>query len=258
MQPQGKFGDQTQSALGPDHERRQIIARRRLRRAGAGVDHLAIGQNHLQPAHIVAHRAIAHRRRPRGPRRRHPAKRGICPRIDREHQPCGPQLMVQRLARDPGLDADQAVLHALFHDRRHLAEIHHHAARKRQRMPLKRSSRPPADQRHKVAGGPAGKSRDLICRGRKDHGIGQTGSHQAFALPVFGQHSWRNRQPPGKQGAQLGKGGIGQHASDVTGLVRIRQGVAHHAAFGYDACECHRGIAHESRRRHLPGLELRP
>ena len=84
-------------------------------------------------------------------------------------RPVCPQLAVQRLARQPGLDADQPVFGAKLKHRRHVAEIDRHAACKRKSVAFKRGAGAPADQGHAVAGGPErakGPQTSSVVRGK--------------------------------------------------------------------------------------------
>ncbi len=125
---QGQFGDQAQRPFGADEQRGQVIARRRFPGTGASVDDAPVGQHDLQPAHLIAHRAVAHRRCPAGPRCGHTTERGIGAGIDGKHQAGGAEFGVQRLARAARLDAHQHVVGHNFQHRVHVAEVDRNAA----------------------------------------------------------------------------------------------------------------------------------
>ena len=84
VQAQRDLGDDAQRAFRADEQARQVVARRRLARAAAGLDHAAVGEHHRQAEHGFAHRPVANGRRAGGARGGHAADRGVGAGIDPE------------------------------------------------------------------------------------------------------------------------------------------------------------------------------
>jgi hypothetical protein len=77
---------------------------------------------------VLAHRAVAHRRRPRRPRCGHPADGRVRTGIHREGEPGVVQRLVQLLPRDAGFDRRVEIVRADAQDLVHVAEIDRDAA----------------------------------------------------------------------------------------------------------------------------------
>ena len=184
VQPQGQFGDQAQRALGPDEQARQVIARRAFPGAGAGADDPSVRQHHLKAQHVVAHRAIAHRRRPAGPGRGHAAKRGVGAGIDGKEQAGGAQFLVQAFARDAGLDPDIHVGVVDGDHPVHPAEIDDQPAPDRLALPLERGSGAPAGDGTAVGGADAHDLGHHVGALGIDHRIRRGVGKIAFATAV--------------------------------------------------------------------------
>ena len=84
IQAQLDLGDDAERPLRADEQPREIVARARLAGAASGLDDPAVRRDDGEPQHVLAHRAVAHRVRARGTRRRHAANRRVRAGIDRE------------------------------------------------------------------------------------------------------------------------------------------------------------------------------
>ena len=152
VKPHRHLGDDAERAFRADEEPGQIVAGRRFAGAPRGADDPAVGQHDGQRQHVLAHRAVAHRVGARGAGRRHAAQRGVGARVDREEQPGVAQILVELLARDPGLDGGVEILGVDPQDPVHLRQVDADAAVQRRDMAFERGAGAEGDDRRLVLG----------------------------------------------------------------------------------------------------------
>ena len=93
------LADQSERALRTHHQPGQVIAGRRLTRAGMRTHHLAAAVDHRHPEYVLAHRPVAHGHRARRAGGHHPADRRVRARVDSEEDSLLAELGVERTPR---------------------------------------------------------------------------------------------------------------------------------------------------------------
>ena len=226
MQPQRHFGHHAQRSFSAHKQPRQIVARARFARPRPSVNHAPIRQHHRQPQHIFAHRPIAHRRGPRGPRRRHPANRRVRARIDKKCQSRIFKRLDQRQPANPRLHRRVQVLHAHPQHAIHLPHVDADAALERMHMPLQRSPRAKRHDRQPVPRAHLHNPAHLFRALRKTNQVRQRRRMRALAVAVMLPRHHCRRHPLAQQRAQLPQRRVNDSSvldSSVHGPLRRRK-----------------------------------
>ena len=214
VQLQRHLGDHAQRALRADEQPGQVVAGRGFARPAAGADDAAVGQHHGQPQHVVAHGAVAHRIGAGGAGRRHAAQAGVGAGVDREEQAGVAQMLVQLLARHPGLDRAVEVLGRDPGHPVHLRQVDGDAAAQRRDAAFQRGAGAVGHDRHLVRGADPQHRRHLLGRVREGDRVGRhgrvPGSPRARAARAPRRRS-RSGRPAGRAGrrrrGRRGRGG---------------------------------------------------
>ena len=201
-QAQRELGDDPERPLGADEQAREVVAGARLARPRAGADHAPVGQHHLEREHVVAHRPVADGVGPRSARGRHPAQRRVGAGVDREERALTADALLERGARDAGLERDVEVLDAHAQDRVHQARVDRNAALDREDVALERGAGAERDDRHAVVRARAHDRGDLLGRARERHRVGRRRRERRLVAPVQVAHRLRGRQAIAQQLAQ--------------------------------------------------------
>ena len=172
----------------PTNSPGQVVARARFARAPAGADQAAVGGDHLQRQHVVAHRPVAHRHGAGGAGRRHPADRGVGAGIDRKEQAGVRQRRVELLAGDAGCTRSRC--------RRDVRRRRYSSAEKStQTPPLSAETLPSSEVPAPNGIGPPRAAshsphdrRDFVVRVREHDDVGQSGVGKALAVAVLVAH----------------------------------------------------------------------
>ncbi|ABA50808.1 hypothetical protein BURPS1710b_3340 [Burkholderia pseudomallei 1710b] len=226
MQAQRDLGDHAERAFGSDEKPREIVAGRRFARAGARLHDAAVGEHGREAEHVLAHRAVAHRVRAGRARRGHPADARVRARIDREEQARVAQRVVQRAAREPGLDGRGQVVGVDRQHAVHLRQIERHAAAHREQMALERRADAVGDQRHVVSCAEEDCIAHVVGRACEHDGVGQLRIERRLVAAVMGAHRLRDRHARAEPGGERVDEGGGKRAT------RRRGGVVHASLLG--------------------------
>ena len=175
VQAHGDVRHDAQRALGTDEQAREIVAGRRLARAGPGSDDAAVGQDNRQSEHVLAHRAIADGRRSRCACGRHAADGGVGSGIDREHQPGVAQGFLQLKPRDARFDGGVEIRHADAHHAIHVAKGNRDAAFHSVHVAFERRACTERHNRHTEPLADAGDRRHFLGCPRKADDVGSRG-----------------------------------------------------------------------------------
>ena len=132
----GQFADDPESSFGADEQMRQVVTGARFLCPRAGGDDFAIAAHHFERQHVVAHRAVTHRVGARRPRRGHSPQRRIGAWIDREEHALIAQVLIQRLAGDPGLNHAVEIFGMDLQHLVHVAQVDADAACRRVHLTL--------------------------------------------------------------------------------------------------------------------------
>ena len=195
VETQGDLGNHAQRALGADEQAGEVVAGRGLARPLRRPDDPAVGGDHGEAEHVLAHGAVAHRVGPARPGRCHAADRGVGARIDREKQAGIAQIFVELLARHAGLDAAVQVLGVDLQHRVHARQVDAQAAVERRDMAFERCAGAEGDDRHPVFGADLDRLSDLLGRFGVEHGVRRHDRVMVLALAVLLAHRFGGRQP---------------------------------------------------------------
>ncbi len=219
LQPELQLGDDAERALRADEEPGQVVAGGRLARPAAGPQHLAVGGDHGQAQHVLAHGAVAHGVGAAGARRRHAAQRGVGAGVDREEQAGVAQMGVQRLARHAGLDPAVEIGGVDLEHPVEPREVDRDAALERGDVALERGAGAEGDDRRAVAGADPHQLGHLGGAGGEGHGVGRVAFVEGHVLAVLFPHRRRGRQPVADQRPRRGdrRRGIGARAGGGCG-----------------------------------------
>ena len=172
LQAQRDLGDDAERAFGTDEETGEVVARRRLAGAAAGLDDPAVGQHHGQAAHVLAHCAVSNRRRTRRAGGRHAAERSVGAGIDEEGQTGVLQVPAELPMGDAGLHGGIEILDADAQDLVHPAQIDRHAAGERQHLSFERRAGAERNHGHVAIRAGANDRADLVGGQRKRDEVG--------------------------------------------------------------------------------------
>ena len=143
VQRERDLRDDAERALGPDEEPREVVARRRLARAAARLQHRPVREDDGQAEDGVAHRAVAHGRRARRAAGRHAADGRVRARVDHELEARVAQRGVDGFPRRARLRAAVHVAGVLLEHGRHLrADVDGQAAPRRLHVALEARAHP--------------------------------------------------------------------------------------------------------------------
>ena len=169
--PQRQLRDDTERAFRTDHQPREIVAGGGLPGPPCGVDHLAIRQHDFERNDVVFHGAVAHGIGAGAARCGHAAERGIGAGIDRKEKSAVAQLLVERLARDAGLDDAIKILGMHREHFVHVAEIDRDTAARRIDVAFERCPHSEGNYRHAIGRANADDLLHLFGALRIDHGV---------------------------------------------------------------------------------------
>ena len=173
-----------EGALRTDEQAREVVAGGRLARAAPGLQDGAVGEDHGQREDVLAHRAVAHRVRSGGARRGHAAERRVGAGVEREEQPGVPERLVQRLARDAGLDHHVEILGMYREHAVHARQVDGDAAAHGEDLPFDRTPRAERDHRHAMRVAGARDRGDFVGGNREHHGVGRRGGEGRLVAGV--------------------------------------------------------------------------
>jgi hypothetical protein len=206
METQGDLGQHAERPFGSDEEAREIVAGGRLARAGAGVDHLAVGQHHGEPEDVLAHRAVADGRRARCARGRHAAERRIRSRVDRKREPRVSQRLLQLQPRHARFDGRVEILDAHAQDPVHAAEVDRDAAAHGVNMALEGGAGAEGHDGDAMARTDSQDRGDFVGRRRKADDVGRCGDVVGLAAAVVVADAHRVSGARSEQILQLDNG----------------------------------------------------
>ena len=207
MQAHRELGDHAQSAFRADEKAGEIVPGGRLPRAARGPHHLPVRQHGGERDHLVAHRAVTHRGRPRRARGRHPAERRIGPRIDREEEARAAEFPVQLPPRHPGLDRRVEVVRAHGQHAVHGPQVDRDPAAHRLHVPLDRGAGPEGDHRRAPARAGPHREGNLFGGLGENHPVGRDGGGGG-SRPCRGGRARRRRSSSGRRnGRGVRRGG---------------------------------------------------
>ncbi|CAM2144652.1 hypothetical protein PT2222_160115 [Paraburkholderia tropica] len=223
IQAHGDFGDHAQRTFGAHEQAREVVARRRLARARAGLDHSAVREDGGQAQYVLAHRAVAHGVGARGPRRRHAADARIRARVDREEQAGVAQRFIELLARNAGLDGDGEVFGVDREHAVHLREVDRYAALHGQQMAFERGAVAVRNDGYVMARAQLDDGLHVFGALREDHGVGQLRVETRLVAAMMGAHGFGGRDALAESAAQ----GVEEFGGERAACESRRRGMIH-------------------------------
>src|ERR1700722_16478066 len=227
-----QLGDDAKRAFRADDEPREIVTGAGFLSPARRRHPLAVGKHGFQRKYIVPHGAVAHRVSARGAGRRHAAERSIGAGIDWKEDALIAELLVERLARDAGLDDAVEILGVNREQAVHVAEIERDAPARRIDLAFERST-----------------------DAKRDHWHARRGAQPHHLLHIFGglrEHHrirWLIRYPSDRIAVLLANRLRGDEpVAELRGAPRNRAGDRLAVAFLLGLClgQCHRLVSHHS------------
>ena len=173
VQLQRELGDDAERSLRADEETGEIVAARRFPGAISVLSSAPSAITALRLKHIIAHGAVAHGIGAGGAGRRHTAEARVGAWVDGEEQAEVAQMIVERFARDAGLDHAVEILRMHGEDAVHARKVERDAAEGRVDVAFERCASAEGDHRHARLGAKLHHLDHLLCGLGKDHRVGR-------------------------------------------------------------------------------------